>query len=324
MPLTEPGSYENRTKVNLALKRRKQILHFDEINHSHAVMGFTGRTDLPDFHLFTLEETYPSTRQVMPPYTMRFYCVTLLGQAHDAVLEIDAERLHSPSNTLSFQATGHVRAWVRGEAQRGFIVYFQPEFLSHYPVGLLDEFPFFLLTEPNVFPLVLSQQASLQAQLSQMYEAYKRPHPYRVQILQALLLALLFDCKSVYEDYCANQARKPLKSALATQFQQLLEQHYLTHQSVQAYANLLNVTPNHLSQAISTTLGRTAHELIAERLLLDAKKLLHYTDLPIAEVADYLGFAEPTHFARFFKRKLALTPFEYRHTLSNDALFPKA
>jgi AraC family transcriptional regulator, transcriptional activator of pobA len=54
--------------------------------------------------------------------------------------------------------------------------------------------------------------------------------------------------------------------------------------------------------------------LISERLLLEAKKLLRYTDLPIAEVADYLGFAEPTHFSHFFRQKLALTRLAYRRT----------
>jgi AraC-like DNA-binding protein len=63
---------------------------------------------------------------------------------------------------------------------------------------------------------------------------------------------------------------------------------------------------------VSSTLGQKAHDLIADRLLLEAKKLLRYTDLSIAEVADYLGFEEPTHFGRFFKRKFALTPLEYR------------
>ncbi len=41
------------------MQRRKQVLHFGDINHSHEVMGFTGRTDLHDFHVYTLEETYP-------------------------------------------------------------------------------------------------------------------------------------------------------------------------------------------------------------------------------------------------------------------------
>ncbi len=302
------------------MQRRKQILHFDDINHSHEVMGFTGRTDLPDFHAYTLEETYPSTRKVMPPYTLRFYCIMLLeDNSHDAVIELNTERLSGPSNTISFQSPGHVSAWVRGEAQRGFIVYFQPEFLSRHSTSLLEDFPFFRPTEINVLPLTPQEKAALRDHFARLEHTFKSHHPYRVPMLQALLLALLFDCKGLYESYRSNQENPPVKSTLATHFQQLLEQHYLSRQSVQAYAELLNVTPKHLSQAVSNTLGRRAYDLIVDRLLIEAKKLLRYTDLSVAEVAEYLGFEEPTHFARFFKRKLVLTPLEYRRTTDEEA-----
>lgn len=62
------------------MQHQRRILHFDDINQSHEAMGFAGRTDLPDFHVYTLEETYPSTRKLMPPYTLRFYCVMLLEE----------------------------------------------------------------------------------------------------------------------------------------------------------------------------------------------------------------------------------------------------
>ena len=61
--------------------------------------------------------------------------------------------------------------------------------------------------------------------------------------------------------------------------------------------------------------------MIADRLLLEAKKLLRYTDFTIAEIADYLGFEEPTHFGRFFKRNLSLTPLEYRRQSVDERTF---
>ena len=296
-----------------------QILHFDDINLSHKATGFTGRTDISDFHIFTLEETYPSTRKAMPPYTLRFYCVMLLEEdSHDAVIELNAKRLEGPSNTISFQSPGHVSAWVRGEAQQGFIIYFQPEFLSHYTTSLSEDFPFFRATEINVLPLLPAEKDALHDHFMRLQLMFKSHNSYRVAILQAFLLALLFDCKGLYESYHSSQETTLEKSPLAVRFQQLLEQHYISMQSVQAYAELLNVIPNHLSQAVSNTLGRKAHDLITDRLLLEAKKLLHYTDLPIMDIAEYLGFKEATHFGRFFKRKIALTPLEYRHRMIDE------
>lgn len=293
-------------------KRLKDLLHFDDINQCHGAMGFSGRTDLPDFHIFTLEETYPSTRQVMPPYTLRFYAIVLLENSHDAILDLNTQYQTGPSDLLSFQAPGHVSAWVRGAAQQGFILYFQPEFLSHHGRPLPEEFPFLRTNAVNFLLLTPEEKATLYEHFARLYQTFGRFHLYRVAILQALLLALLFDCKGIYERAHATQAPRAPSANLATRFQQLLEQHYLTHQRVQAYATLLHVTPNHLSQAVAVTVGRTASDLIAERILLEAKKMLHYTSLPIAEIADYLGFAESTHFGRFFKRHTTLTPLAYR------------
>lgn len=204
-------------------------------------------------------------------------------------------------------------AWVRGEAQRGFLLYFQPEFLSHHPIPLLEEFPFFRPAEMNILPLTSKEKATLRDHFLRLEDTFKTPHLYRTPMLQALLLALLFDCKGLHEVHHAYQRQSSLHLSLAAQFLRALEQHYLTLRTVQAYADLLHVTPNHLSQAVSNEVGRKAYDLITERVLLEAKKLLYYTDLSVGEVADYLGFEEPTHFIRFFKRKLALTPLEYRH-----------
>lgn len=301
------------------MQRQKRILHFDDINSSHEAMGFTGHTDLPDFHVYTLEETYPSTRKVMPPYTFRFYCIVLLeDNSQDATLEINTKRLNELNSTISFQSPGHVSSWVRGEAQRGFILYFQPEFLSHHSLPLLENFPFFRPTQNNILPVTQEEKATLRDHFVRLECTFKSNHLYRVQILQALLLVLLYDCKGLYESYHLKQQDSFGTPTLATRFLMLLEQHYLTRQTVQSYADLLHVTPNHLSQAISHTLGKRAHDLIVERVLLEAKKLLYYSDLSVGEIAEYLGFEEPTHFTRFFKHKLALTPLEYRHNRDGE------
>lgn len=300
------------------MKHRSDILHFDDINQSHESMGFVGRTDLPDFHVFTLEETYPSTRKVMPPYTLGFYCIMLLeGNTHDAVVELDTQSLHNLSHSISFQAPGHISSWIRGEAQQGFIIYFKPEFLSHYVPSLLTEFPFFRVNEIHLLPLIDEQEDALRDHCVRLAQIFNNHHAYRIDMLQALLLALLFDCKGLYENHLSHKEQRSPETTLAFRFQQLLEQQYLTLQGVNAYARMLQVTPNHLSQAVSHTFGQGAYTLITDRLMLEAKKLLRYTDLNISEIADYLGFEEPTHFGRLFKRKTSLTPLEYRRCANN-------
>ena len=118
-----------------------QVYH--DINESNAATGYHGRTDLPSFYIYTIEDTYPTTRQVMTPYTFNFYQIVLLENSSDAALNINTEAVVDLSDTLSFASPEHVLAWVRGEAQRGFILYFKEDFLAHYRHRCWKNFPIF-------------------------------------------------------------------------------------------------------------------------------------------------------------------------------------
>ena len=287
-----------------------QVYH--DINEGNAATGYHGRTDLPNFHVFTIEDTYPTTRQVMSPYTFNFYQVVLLENSGDALLNMNAEPVNHLSDSLSFASPEHVLAWVRGDAQRGFIMYFKEDFLAHYPVRVQDEFPYFRLTELNVVPVDSENKTVLRDHFKRILNMFHSKHPYRVQMLQAWLLALLFDCKRLYDDQQQTIKQSPAKNILTFRFQQFINQHYLTHKTVEAYAELLNISPDYLSQSVKAATGKTAHSLIQERILLEAKKLLTYSDLNVAEIADYLGYTEPTHFGRFFRRSFGVSPMAWR------------
>ncbi len=100
--------------------------------------------------------------------------------------------------------------------------------------------------------------------------------------------------------------------ALTRQFMRLVEQHYLDTTSVADYAAMLHVTTNHLIKTVRVCLGQPAGQIIRERLLVEAKRLLRYSDLPVAEIAARLNFEDPSYFSRYFKEKTGSTPSEFR------------
>jgi AraC-like DNA-binding protein len=74
----------------------------------------------------------------------------------------------------------------------------------------------------------------------------------------------------------------------------------------------LNVTPNHLNKCVKTTTDKTAQDLLNEMLILEAKSLLKYSNLQIAEIAVKLCNQTPSNFARFFKSQTGISPKEYQ------------
>lgn len=104
---------------------------------------------------------------------------------------------------------------------------------------------------------------------------------------------------------------------LSFKFHSLVEHHYRTQKSVSFYANHLCITPNYLGIICRKQFHMSALEMIQERVLLEAKRLLHSSAMSIKEIAFHLGFKNLVYFSYFFKTKTTLTPSEYRSLMQN-------
>lgn len=95
-------------------------------------------------------------------------------------------------------------------------------------------------------------------------------------------------------------------------FQQLVDKRFAQWHQVADYANQLGYTEKSLARAVAAAAGTTAKAFIAARINLEAKRLLVHLDMPVATIAEKLGFDEPTNFSKFFKREVGFTPAEFR------------
>ena len=95
-------------------------------------------------------------------------------------------------------------------------------------------------------------------------------------------------------------------------FQQLVDERFAQWHQVADYANQLCYTEKSLARAVVAATGMTAKAFIAARINLEAKRLLVHLDMPVVAIAEKLGFDEPTHFSKFFKREVGCTPAEFR------------
>ena len=132
----------------------------------------------------------------------------------------------------------------------------------------------------------------------------------KFDIISVYLLALLAEVKRFY-----GTVFKPSENAafrITQQYKEALMRSVYKKQKVNEYADLLAVTPNHLNKCVKAVMGKSAHDLLDEMILLKAKALLKQTNLPISDVADKIGKEYLSDFIRFFKSKTGVTPTEYR------------
>ncbi len=110
----------------------------------------------------------------------------------------------------------------------------------------------------------------------------------------------------------AQVQNNPKNSQTFQQFRHLLETHYREQWDVQTYAKALHTSISSLNRLCQEKAGHSAKGLIQERVLLEAKRRLIYTQESLERVAESLGFKDPAYFSRFFKNLAGVPPSDYR------------
>ncbi len=100
-------------------------------------------------------------------------------------------------------------------------------------------------------------------------------------------------------------------------FKDLLEINYHKLKQVSNYARLISVTEKRLNQATTKVLGKSPKQMIDERVMLEAKRLLAHTNESVKEIGFGLGFEEPTNFIKFFRKHSQSTPVEFREQFAS-------
>jgi AraC-like DNA-binding protein len=100
---------------------------------------------------------------------------------------------------------------------------------------------------------------------------------------------------------------------IVRQLVQLIMLNYVEHRSVSFYANLMHLTPQHLSTTVSKVTGSTVTDIIGRFVVNDAQNKLKTTDMDVQEIADSLNFPDLSFFGKYFKRYTGLSPKNFRN-----------
>ncbi len=152
-------------------------------------------------------------------------------------------------------------------------------------------------------------------QMLNLYLVRGKDDPFRTDIVQSLLRsAILGMCGSLRMMLPQFNIQSDIHTP-AVHFQRfldLLHNERLNPHTVEAYANKLCISPKYLTAICKKQSGKTANEWIREKLLEDIRYYLRQTDLSVKQVADQLGFSNPSFFGKFVKEHFGMTPLQIR------------
>jgi len=134
-------------------------------------------------------------------------------------------------------------------------------------------------------------------------------------MLRALLVRLIIKITRLGKKQHVDQTKlNNGKLDIIRHFNLLVEDNYKKQHQVQFYANQLNKSPKTLSNLFALYNERSPLQVIQDRLILEAKRLFHYTDKSAKEIALDLGFEDAAHFSRFFKNQTDMSPSDFKKT----------
>lgn len=130
-----------------------------------------------------------------------------------------------------------------------------------------------------------------------------------LDVIKCLLNILLIKCADFIK---ASEKHDSGNRDLFKDFQQLLKEHFRNHHQVKFYADALYITTAVLVKTVKKACCKSPKEIIDERLITEAKRLLYWSDITVREVAWELGFETDSYFNKFFKKFTGTTPKLYQ------------
>ncbi len=263
-------------------------------------------------------ETVHGTPVTSPVFRANYYSFVLVKSGR-SFYTIDDKKFFTRPNTLYFTNPGHLKSFGVEKVVHGFLITTREEYLKkHVHQEVFKEFSF-LLTE-IVPPCFLSDAKfdELLALAEQILLEAQKKSTLKDKIISSLFMVFLLKVKEYLLADDSFKIAHDRDSQIVQQFKKDLEKTFRQETvksgelQVGIFAELQQLNPSYFSTVIKVKTGKSANKWIQDKLIVEAKALLSGSRSSVKEIAYKLGFSEPTHFTKFFKRNVGTTPNQYR------------
>ncbi len=247
------------------------------------------------------------------PHYLTYYDITLLTGGK-GFFSIDQYRYPIRENIVLFSSPGQVRYWDYELLPEGYVLLFEEEFLTCFlnDARFVKDLKYFnnwsdppeLTIEDEDFRYLIRLMQDVEQEVKTFRSNDK-------QILRALLCQVLIWLDRKYVSTYQSDGKKDFNRHIR-QYIGLVNSQFAQQHSVSYYADALSITTGHLNDLCHARLGINAKQVIQNRITTEAKRLLLYSDIQIAEIARRLNFDDTSYFVRRFRQTTGMTPFAFR------------
>ncbi len=227
---------------------------------------------------------------------------------------IDFAEYQASAGDLLWVRPGQVHRFSHRSGYRGTVLTMQPGFLPRATVEATGLYRYDL---PPLLHPGPAQLVGLAGSLEQLQREYTDTETLPLSLHAAVLRHSLsaFLLRLAHLAASSAEAGRRQADTTFTRFRDAVEQGFPTNHSVSAYADALGYSRRTLVRAVRAATGETPKGFIGKRVILEAKRLLAHTDLPIGRVGVAVGFPDPANFSKFFHLHTGVTPVAFRAEL---------
>ncbi len=232
---------------------------------------------------------------------------------------IDFERFDVKPGQMYFMIPGQVHSWNFKGNVDGFVINFSDDLFRSFlsDDAYLEKYPFFKgIASEGVCQLADNARGEVKRLFEKIVAEVKKNNVAAPDLIRAYLIELFIVALRAAPGTASSQAPQQNQLILSN-FRKLVDKYYAEKRLPREYAAMLYITPNHLNALCKDLLGKPAGEIIRDRILLEAKRLLINAGQAISEIALQLNFSDNSHFTKFFKKCLHVTPEEFRKASGN-------
>ena len=276
----------------------------------YSITSFQNQLDTNEFYANNFSNHVQNHHFTNLPHKHDFYLVVLITEG-SGWHEVDFVRYTIEKGSVFMLQPGQMHYWELSSDIDGFVFFHTKTFFDEvYTTFKINNFPFFNSFYSNAeFSVSNDKLERLAILMKELITETQLPAYFSKQKIHALL-------NLVYIEFSRGfiQENSTIQSAYLNKllsFENEIELNYKSEKSVQFYANKLNISSKHLNRIVKESLNKTSSELIADRIILEAKRLLIQSKLNVSEIGYELGYFDKSYFVRFFKKQTGETPMNF-------------
>lgn len=251
--------------------------------------------------------------KINKPHKHNSYLVILFTRG-TGTHEVDFSTFKVKPGSVFLLNPGQTHHWKISDDAEGFIFLHSKNYYDQpYSHNTIDSFPFFYSTQ-NIPAIYLSTQNKIKIQqlFAEILLEYNSAAILKYRKICSLLDILYIELSRLY---LGTNYKKVISSSnyamKLKQLEQLINEHFIESKSPSVYASWMNISTKHLNRISRSLAGKSTSELIVDRVMLEAKRMLLHSENTIAEIAEILGYHDYSYFSRLFKKVCGETPNEF-------------